>query len=148
MNFRKVMLSDKTDFLMMNRKFFSSPAVLHNVPEEYMDRNFEIMVSDSPLAEGYIFEQDGKIVGYGFLTRNYSSEAGGVCLWIEETYVDEAYRGRGIGRQFFRFLEETYQDEVVRIRMEVEPGNEGALRLYENLGYQRLNYVQMVKDFQ
>lgn len=147
MIFRKVKLSDKTDFLNMNRKFFASPAVLHNVPEEFMDRNFEIMVSDNPLAEGYIFEVDGVIVGYSFLTRNYSTEVGGICLWIEEAFVEEEYRNKGIGRKFFEFLEETYKDEVKRIRMEVEPGNEKAIKLYEEIGFEKLDYVQMIKDF-
>ncbi|MGI5824436.1 MAG: GNAT family N-acetyltransferase [Bacillota bacterium] len=147
MNFRKMVLSDKTDFLNMNRKFFASPAVLHTVPEDFMDRNFEIMVADNNLAEGYIFEIDEEIVGYAFLTRNYSTEVGGVCLWIEEAFVEEEYRNRGIGRKFFSFLEDTYKDEVARIRMEVEPSNAGAIRLYEEIGFEKLNYVQMIKDF-
>ena len=148
MKFRKMIVSDKTDFLNMNRKFFSSPAVLHDVPEEFMERNFEIAVGGNDLAEAYIFEIDGRPVGYSFLTKNYSTEIGGVCLWIEEAFVEDEYRGRGIGRSFFEFLSEKYQDAVLRIRMEVEPSNTGAIRLYENLGYEKLPYVQMIKDFE
>ena len=147
MKFRKMIVSDKTDFLNMNKKFFSSPAVLHSVPDEFMERNFEMAVAKNDLAEAYIFEIDGKPIGYSFLTKNYSTEVGGVCLWIEEAFVEAEYRGRGIGHSFFEFLNEKYQNDVLRIRMEVEPSNIDAIRLYEKLGYEKLPYVQMIKDF-
>ena len=147
MNFRKMTVSDKTDFLNMNKKFFSSPAVLHGVPEEFMERNFEMAVADNDLAEAYIFEYEGNPVGYGFLTRNYSTEVGGVCLWIEEAFIEEEYRGCGIGRSFFAFLEETYKNQILRIRMEVEPSNQRAIDLYRKLGYEILPYTQKTKDF-
>lgn len=146
MNFRKIGLADKTIFLEMTGQFFESPAVLHGVPAEYMENNFNIMVSDSPFAEGYIFEEEGKAAGYCFLTRNYSTEVGGMCLWMEELFVLPEYRSRGVGREFFKFLEQEKQGEISRIRMEVEPSNTRAMALYETLGFNKLDYVQMVKD--
>lgn len=146
MNFRKIELADKTLFLEMTKQFFDSPAVLHGVPTEYMENNFDAMVDDNPFAEGYILESDGKAVGYSFLTRNYSTEVGGMCLWMEELFVLPEYRSGGVGRQFFSFLEQEYKGRVKRIRMEVEPSNTRAMALYEKLGFTKLDYVQMVKD--
>ncbi len=146
MNFRKVELADKTIFLAMAKQFFDSPAVLHGVSPECLERNFDAMVDDSPFAEGYILENDGKAMGYCFLTRTYSSEVGGMCLWLEELFVLPEYRSCGVGRQFLTFLSREYRGEIARIRMEVEPNNTRAMALYEQLGFAKLDYVQMVKD--
>lgn len=146
MNFRKIGLADKTIFLEMTKQFFASPAVLHGVPEQYMENNFDAMVDGSPFAEGYIFEDESKSAGYCFLTRNYSTEVGGMCLWMEELFVLPEYRSRGVGREFFKFLEQEKRGEICRIRMEVEPCNTRAMALYEKLGFSKLDYVQMVKD--
>ena len=44
-------------------------------------------------------------------------------------------------------FEEQYGKELTRIRLEIEPNNDGARRLYTRLGYQRLGYEQMYKEF-
>lgn len=44
-------------------------------------------------------------------------------------------RNRGIGRSFFRNLDETRPFEAVALALEVSPGNHRARRLYESLGF-------------
>ena len=55
-----------------------------------------------------------------------------------------AYQGKGLGSFFFRFVEENRP--AARYRLEVEPENTGAVRLYERLGYRALPYAQMIKE--
>lgn len=150
MKIREMNIGDKTAFLKMCGDFFNSPAVLHGVPDEFIEKNFNAIVSDSPFAIGYIFEDEknhDQIMGYSFLTKCHSTEVGGLCLWIEELYILEQYRSQGIGREFIAFLEEEYKGKVERIRMEVEPSNVRAMELYERLGFEKLSYVQLIKDF-
>ena len=68
-------------------------------------------------------------------------------IWVEELYVRPQYQGRGLGGAFFRFLEETYAGQAARIRLEVEPDNDGARRLYGRVGFEELPYMQMCRDF-
>mgnify|MGYP002740687863 FL=1 len=46
----------------------------------------------------------------------------------------------------FSFVSEYYAGRAARFRLEVEPDNEGARRLYGRLGYEELPYVQMVRE--
>ena len=53
----------------------------------------------------------------------------------------------GLGSQVIRQLRGIRPPEVKRFRLEVEPENQGARRLYEYLGFRDLGYDQMVLDF-
>ena len=84
---------------------------------------------------------------YSQLSFTYSTEGGGRVFWVDVLYVRPDYQGRGLGGAFFRFLEETYAGQTARIRLEVEPDNDGARRLYGRVGFEELPYMQMCRDF-
>ena len=79
------------------------------------------------------------------VTMSYSTEVGGLCAWIEDIYVEPAFRGKGFGTAFLHFVEETYGPKVVRLRLEAEPENEKAISVYKNAGFEVLGYAQLVK---
>jgi ribosomal-protein-alanine N-acetyltransferase len=56
--------------------------------------------------------------------------------WIATVGVLPEYRGRGIGEALIRACEE--QLGIPTIRLSVRLSNEGAVRLYQRLGYQRV----------
>jgi ribosomal protein S18 acetylase RimI-like enzyme len=64
---------------------------------------------------------------------------------IEEIYLKESCRGKGFGRQFFRWLFQEYP-QVKRFRLEVTKANAGAAKLYASLGFVPLEYNQMILD--
>ena len=66
-------------------------------------------------------------------------------IWLEEVYIRQEFRRSGLGSRFFRFIEEMYEGTAARLRLEVEPDNEAAIRLYTRLGYEALPYRQMIK---
>ncbi|MFR5112285.1 MAG: GNAT family N-acetyltransferase [[Clostridium] leptum] len=69
----------------------------------------------------------------------------GKTLMIEEIYLKESCRGKGFGRQFFRWLFQEYP-QVKRFRLEVTKANAGAAKLYASLGFVPLEYNQMILD--
>lgn len=144
---RKITNADREIYLQLATEFYESDAVLHNIPAEHISGTFEEMTTSDRYAEGYFFEVDHSIAGYALLAKTYSQEAGGEVLWIEEIYIRPEFRSRGLGREFFQYLEDNKSDRVKRIRLEVEEDNALAVSLYERLGYERLEYDQMIKDF-
>lgn len=146
---RKITEGDREDFLRLSEEFYASSAVLHPIPAAYHARTFDELMRSREYADGYMLEADGKAVGFGLVAKTWSREAGGKVLWLEELYILPAYRSRGLGREFFAACE-SYAAEhgYARIRLEVEEENVRARSLYERLGYQYLEYVQMVKDVQ
>ena len=144
---RKISASDRETFLAFSRAFYASDAVLHPVPEAYHEATFDEMMRSEDYAIGYLFEQDGKPVGYALLAKTFSQEAGGFVLWIEELYILPEYRSMGLGRAFLNMLRNDPGPGVKRLRLEVEAENWRALRLYKALGFSPLAYQQYIVEF-
>lgn len=139
------MTSDhKAEVMEMMRVFYASEAVLTNGSDEIFSADVDECVSESPYAEGYVFEDSGEIIGYSMLAKSYSTEYGKRCIWIEDIYIKEEYRGRGFGSEFFRFLDESYPD--VLFRLEAEGENERAIHVYKKSGFDVMPYLEMKKE--
>lgn len=141
---RDMLEKDRVAVLEMMRVFYSSDAVLSNGSEEIFGADIDNCVSQSPYVEGYIFEDAGLIQGYAMAAKSYSTEFGKPCIWIEDIYIKDEYRGQGIGSCFFRYIEEKYPKAV--LRLEVEPENERAVSVYENCGFEVIPYMEMKKE--
>lgn len=135
--------TDRAQVLAMMRVFYASPAVLSNGSEAIFEADFNACVGGSPYLEGYVFENGDEIQGYAMLAKSFSTEFGKPCIWIEDLYVKDGYRGHGIGSRFLNFIEGQYPDAV--LRLEVEAENERAIRVYKNCGYDALPYREMKK---
>ena len=133
---------DREPLLEMMRVFYASPAVLTDGSEEIFNNDISECVGSSPYAEGYVFEEKGTLVGYSMLAKSYSTEFGRPCVWIEDLYFKDKYRGRGFGSAFFDFLKQKYPSSV--FRLEAEEENSGAVNMYRKNGFRELPYVEMI----
>jgi len=140
---RKMNHDDKKIVLNMMRKFYTSSAVITNGSEKIFAANVENILSGTTCAEGFVFVVEDKIIGYGITTRSYSTEFGGECIWIEDIFIEEEYRGRGVGSEFIRYVKELYPDKIFRLEVET---NSKALNFYKRLGFKELPYLEMVCD--
>ena len=143
-NIRKMTRNDKNTIIDMMRVFYASPAVLSNGSEEIFEADVENCVNESPYLEGFVFEENGEILGYGMIAKSFSTEFGLPCIWIEDLYFKPEYRGLGLGGQFFAYIEEKYPNTVMRLEAEEE--NERAIHVYKKCGFEILPYLELKKD--
>ena len=143
---KKMEQKDTNEVFEMMRDFYDSPAILHDVSEEVLRRDIDACTSDNPYMEGLVFRAHGGIAGYAMLAKSFSTEFGGICIWIEDLYMKPEYRGGGIGTQFFGYLEKTYQGQAVLLKLEVERGNTWAIEVYKKCGYRELPYMEMIEE--
>ena len=136
---------DRKDFIEMCLDFYSGEAVLHTIPEENIIKTFEAIIQGNPYIKGHIIEGAGEIAGYGLHWLYWSNEAGGLMCFIDEIYVKAEYRGQRLGTEYLEFLKEIYKDLVVGFRLEVFAKNDRATKLYERLGFENLDYDQMIR---
>jgi len=135
---------DRATVLDMMRTFYASPAVLSNGSEEIFRADVDACVGSSPYLEGYIFEGEGTVQGYAMVAKSFSTEFGKPCIWIEDLYVREAFRGTGLGSRFLQFIGERYPEALLRLEAEAE--NENALHVYKKIGFTVLPYIELKKQ--
>lgn len=143
---RKLTADDKEIYIGMAEEFYHSDAVLAPIPRTFIERTVEEALRSDTYAEIFLFEYEGETAGYALIAKTFSQEAGGMVWWIEEVYIRELFRSKGLGREFFEYIENRKDEGVARLRLEVEEENIRAVSLYERLGYKVLDYMQMVKD--
>ena len=141
---RPLQKQDTEAVFAMMQVFYASPAVLTNGSPEIFQRDLEACVSDSPYLEGFVFEAAGDLLGYGMVAPSFSTEYGGICLWVEDLYLKPEFRGQGLGSAFFHFIEKRYPEARI-FKLEVEAENTKAARLYRRCGYELLPYQEMKK---
>lgn len=141
---RKLKKQDKELFLDFLNRFYHSEAVLHPTDRELHLNIFNEIIRSEAYLLCYVFELDGENAGYALLSKSFCPEVGGSIIWIEQLYINEEFRGKGIAGEFLSFIEKEFSPD--RIRLEVEEDNANAIRLYRKNGYRFLPYLQMVKD--
>lgn len=143
---RKLQKTDFDTVLSMMLVFYASDALLVHPSQEVLRKTLTDALADTPYLEAFGFEENGVLAGYGMVAMSYSTEAGGRCAWIEDIYIEPAYRGKGFGTRFLAFVKERYEGQVARIRLEAEPENERAMAVYRKAGFEILGYTQLVKE--
>ena len=146
LTFRDITLQDRDVVLPMVETFYQTDAVLHPADFSILERAFlDAADPAEPLLRGVLILDGQTPAGYLYLTQCYAAEVGGRCVFLEEIFLTPPFRGRGLGREIMAWIENQYPS-ARRFRLEVNPVNQGAVKLYEKCGYQYLNYLQMVID--
>jgi GNAT superfamily N-acetyltransferase len=87
-----------------------------------------------PKFRGLIAEWEGQATGYALFFGFYSSWKG-PGIFLEDLFVREAFRSRGIGRALLSEVARIAQQEgSYGIRWEVLGWNESAIKFYKSLG--------------
>ena len=142
---RKFVPEDREDYIRFSTEFYNSSAVDKPVPREHFEQGFDVMMRSDVYVQGYMLVCDGNNVGYCVTMKTYSVEAGGITIWIDELFVLEEYRSKGLGRELFKYIEENGDKKLRRIRLEVELENGRAISLYKKMGFEPAPYDGMWK---
>lgn len=96
-----------------------------------------------PDHELYIIEYKEKVAGFLHIAYKGSNVA-----WIEDIFVDEKFRNKGIATETIKLAEEIIKSKsgYTAICFDVVPRNEAALRLYYKLGYDNLSMITVRKE--
>ncbi|MFH1943541.1 MAG: GNAT family N-acetyltransferase [bacterium] len=114
--------------------------------EEKARDALRMILSDDDMGRVWMIDDDSQTVGYIVLTFGFSLEYHGRDAFIDEFYIRKPYRGRGIGKQTLRFLEEECILLNIRaLHLAVRRSNRHARTLYEKHGFEVHDRLFMIK---
>jgi GNAT superfamily N-acetyltransferase len=95
----------------------------------------EALFSERPSAYALVAEVDGKLVGMATYYAIFSSFIVRPGLWMDDLFVYESYRGRGIGEALVRELCRVAQTGgCARLDWVVSAANERGKKFYSRIG--------------
>lgn len=119
-------------------KFIRELAIYEKLAHEVTatERDIEInLFGARPTAECIIAEHDGTPIGFALYFHNFSTFLGKPGLYLEDLYVQPAFRGQGYGRKLLSHLAKLALDRGCgRFEWAVLDWNAPAIGFYKKLG--------------
>lgn len=132
--YRPAQKGDEGQILNFVRELAEYEKLLHEVKatDSMIDQS---LFGPSPKAFAYLAYVDNTPAGFVLCFYNYSTFNGQAGIFIEDLYVQPEYRGKGIGKGFFRVIaERAVTENCGRIEWSVLDWNEPSIAFYKKLG--------------
>jgi ribosomal protein S18 acetylase RimI-like enzyme len=111
-------------------------------------RLLQTFIAQPERAGCWVAGESGAVCGYLLAVYVFSLEFGGTVAEIDELYVDEAQRSRGIGSQLVKHAStDMERSGIVHVQLQLGVTNPSGRAFYERLGFApRAGYQLLGKD--
>lgn len=131
---REAVREDAPAIVALVRELAAFERLEHEMTATVADVERTLFAVD-PKVHALVCTVDGATVGLAIYFLNYSTWLGRHGLFLEDLYVRESVRGRGIGRALLRRLARiAVERDCGRFEWNVLDWNTAAIELYESLG--------------
>jgi ribosomal protein S18 acetylase RimI-like enzyme len=122
-------------------------ALAHVVSGTTGDRLRQEAFGERPTLAMLVADESSRLVGCLVHQDTFSTWRGANGVFLVDLYVAPSERGRGIGVALLKEAARLGIEKGARfMRLDVEPDNLGALRLYERIGFRTVDHVFKVLD--
>lgn len=111
---------------------------------EYEKLLHEVVATEESIAESIFkenrakvlfLEYEGKEIGYVLYFFNYSTFNGRAGLYLEDIYIRKEYRGKGFGKEVFKYLAQTaIENKCMRMEWVCLNWNTPSQEFYKSMG--------------
>jgi ribosomal protein S18 acetylase RimI-like enzyme len=109
-----------------------------NFNEEAARSGLNKTLLDPTVGSAYLILADEEVAGYLLLTSCFSLEQQGKFILLDELYIREQFRRRGLARSAVQFAETVCRKMGIKsLRLEVIRKNKPAQALYDSMGFAR-----------
>lgn len=155
MNIRLCNINDKENWIRLNRAFMAyelSDEEFWNsadaISDEQFGAVFEEALNSSELITMMIIEEEKETVGFANLMTIFSVWAHGKALILDDLFLLEGCRGKGLGRKALEYIENYAKENgYKRLQFQSEFSNPAAYDFYTKLGYKSEDMHFFVRYF-
>lgn len=105
-----------------------------------------LLIDDPHLGRLWVARQGETLVGYVAVALGFSFEYRGREAFVDELFIAESHRGRGLGREALELAEAYCREKGVNaLHLEVEHHRGPALELYRRRGFENFGRFLMTK---
>ena len=123
------LIKDLADYEKLSHEVVATESILR-----------ESLFGEHPYAEVSIGYYDSIPAGYTLFFHSFSTFTGRPGVYIEDIFVKEAYRGKGVGKALFLYVAGLAKDRnCKRLEYSVLTWNQPALNFYEQFGAQLMD---------
>lgn len=113
----------------MMREFYAIDG--YPIDVEVSEKLFSEFIGNENLGKAWLVYSGETVVGYVILTFIFSFEYKGKIAFVDELYISETARGKGIGKETIAFIKAEAERLLLKLLyLEVEHHNTNAQKLY------------------
>ena len=107
-----------------------------------LTQGMQRLFRDPTKGKYYVAEENDEVVGCLMTTFEWSEWRCGTILWIQSVYVAAPHRKQGVFKLLYQHIHQLVSDdpELKGIRLYVDKTNDGAKRVYTELGMDGEHY--------
>jgi len=133
--YREFKSADRDTITGLVRKLYQEDPGGKPMTDEKIRKTFDELTRHPDKGTILVLDLDGEIIGYAIVLNIWSNEFGGNIVNIDELYIREGFRGKGVATNFIQYLITNKFAESVALAIQATPGNKKARALYEKLGF-------------
>lgn len=142
-NFRLAQFIDIDPLIELVQEFYKFEQITF---DQGVLKAFTALLSDEQFGLIWLICDRDVPIGYVALTFFFSMEYHGRCGLVDELYIQESHRGKGIGKKVFNLIEDYLRSQKMRsLSLVVDHWNDKAEVFYSKLGFHREKRHLMVK---
>jgi ribosomal protein S18 acetylase RimI-like enzyme len=132
--FRPAGASDHATLLELMREFYAHEQIAFDAAAA--GAALRMLLEDERHGRAVLIEPEGRLAGYLIVAFGFSLEFQGRDAFVDELWVREPFRGRGLGTQALELAAELCRAAGVRaLHLEVEHANRRAQAVYRRAGF-------------
>ncbi|MEL7650104.1 MAG: GNAT family N-acetyltransferase [Sedimentibacter sp.] len=155
MNIRLCSINDRNNWIRLNRAFMayemSDEGFWNNadaISDEQFGTIFKVALKNPELITMMMIEEEKEAVGFANLMTIFSVWAHGKALILDDLFICDEHRGKGLGRQALAYIENYAKENgYKRLQFQSEFSNPVAYEFYTKLGYKSADMHFFVKNF-
>jgi ribosomal protein S18 acetylase RimI-like enzyme len=134
----------ETELPDLIKQLYTEDEGCEKMSDEKIRETFDYLNDHPEMGSFLLFYSGDELAGYALLINFWSNEYGGIVVHVDELYVKEQFRNKGIAHKFFRYLSETGYNHCVALFLEVTPNNKRAKKLYNSIGFRETGRSHLI----